>query len=63
MATNNGTTSDDTLGFKPINLFMGAGAAAAIGLGYLLLAQGSITLAPVLLIVGYVVLVPLAFLL
>jgi hypothetical protein len=59
MSTNN----DSPLSLKPINLYLGAGAAAVIGLGYLLLSQGSIALAPVLLVIGYVVLVPLAFLL
>ena len=62
------TPNDDTpelkaLTVRPINLYLGAGAAAAIGLGYLLLSQGSITLAPILLVIGYVILVPLAFLL
>ena len=37
-------------------------AAATIGLGYWLLSQGSITAAPILLVIGYVVLVPLAIL-
>ena len=58
-------TSDNetTLSFKRVNLYVGAGAVATIGLGYLFLSQGSIALAPVLLVIGYVVLVPLAFLL
>ena len=37
-----------------------SGGVAIIGLGYYLLGQGSITLAPVLLVLGYVVLLPLA---
>lgn len=44
------------------------GALAAVGLvvivvGYWLLAQGSVTAAPLLLILGYVVLMPLAIIL
>jgi hypothetical protein len=35
---------------------------ASIGVGYILLAIGDITVAPVLLVLGYCVLVPLAFL-
>jgi hypothetical protein len=34
-----------------------------ITLGYWLLAQGSISMAPILLVIGYVVLVPLAIIL
>ena len=63
MNYQNDTTAEKTLSVKPINLYLGASAAATIGLGYFLLSQGSISLAPVLLIIGYVVLVPLAFLL
>jgi len=37
---------------------MGA-AVASLGVGYLLLAQGSTTLAPMLLVLGYCVLFPL----
>ena len=35
-------------------------ALAVIALGFVLLGQGSITLAPVLLVIGYLVLVPIA---
>lgn len=42
-------------------LFWGA-AAAALLLGYVDLARGGETVAPILLILGYVVLVPLAIL-
>jgi hypothetical protein len=34
-------------------------AVVSIGVGYLLLAQGSTTLAPILLVLGYCVLFPL----
>ena len=42
-------------------LFWGA-AAASLAIGYLDLARGGETVAPVLLVLGYVVLVPLAIL-
>ncbi len=41
---------------------LGAGLGAIL-VGYLLLAQGDITFAPLLLVAGYCVLVPLAFIL
>jgi hypothetical protein len=37
-------------------------AAAAVGLGYAALAGGNITLAPVLLVVAYLVLIPMVVL-
>jgi hypothetical protein len=49
------------LGFKNYLLF--GIALVAIGLGFFSLASGSITLAPILLVLGYCVLVPLAILL
>ncbi|HUP00836.1 MAG TPA: hypothetical protein VM737_04865 [Gemmatimonadota bacterium] len=39
-------------------IWLGAGAAA-IGIGYALLAGGSMTAAPVLLVLGYCVLLPI----
>ena len=51
---------ESSLKFSRVNLWFGLGGLATIVLGYLLLGQGSITLAPVLLVVGYVVLLPLA---
>lgn len=48
-----------SLRWSPINYaFLGAGLAA-IALGFLLLARGSTVAAPLLLALGYVVLVPL----
>jgi hypothetical protein len=41
-------------------VLIGAGFGAIL-VGYLLLARGDITAAPVLLVVGYCVLIPLAF--
>ena len=52
-----------SLRFSTVNLVLGGAGLAALALGYLLLARGSITLAPLLLVVGYVVLVPLALIL
>lgn len=53
-------TSIDKTRSKPI-LFWGL-AAAALLLGYADLARGGETIAPILLVLGYVVLVPLAIL-
>ena len=68
MAKQNDTKSGGeaqkaSLQFSGINLAFGVGALLTITLGYWLLAQGSITMAPILLVVGYVFLVPLAIIL
>lgn len=47
-----------TLSFSRINAILLGSAAGAIALGYLLLARGSMTLAPLLLVLGYCVLLP-----
>ena len=52
--------SEPTLKFTRVNLWFAVGGLLAISAGYYLLGAGSITLAPVLLVVGYVVLLPLA---
>ena len=52
--------AEPTLKFTRVNLWFALGGLAAIVAGYYLLGQGSITLAPVLLVLGYVVLLPLA---
>ena len=57
-----GSDSAESLQFTTVNLALGAAGVAALVLGYWLLAGGSITLAPLLLVLGYVVLIPLAFL-
>ena len=49
-----------SLKFSLVNLWFALGGLATIGLGYYLLGQGSISMAPVLLVIGYVVLLPLA---
>ena len=45
------------------NIALFGGGLSAVALGYLLLSQGSITLAPILLVAGYCILIPLAFIL
>jgi hypothetical protein len=52
-----------SLRFSRVNLILGAAGLVALALGYVLLAQGSITAAPLLLVLGYVFLVPLAIIL
>ena len=52
-----------SLRFSTVNLVLGVAGLIVLGLGYMLLAGGSITLAPILLVLGYVVLVPLALIL
>jgi hypothetical protein len=68
MAKNNeafrdGAPAKASLQFSRVNLLLAAGALATIALGYWLLSIGSITWAPILLVVGYVFLVPLAIIL
>jgi hypothetical protein len=50
----------DRLPFERANWILFGVALAVIALGYVFLAAGSITLAPLLLVAGYCVLVPLA---
>lgn len=52
--------AEPTLKFTRVNMWFAVAALAAIVAGYSLLGQGSITLAPVLLVIGYVVFLPLA---
>lgn len=47
------------LRLSKINYILLAAGVVAIALGYLLLSRGSITLAPLLLVAGYAVLLPL----
>ncbi|MGD2069843.1 MAG: hypothetical protein PVI57_14325 [Gemmatimonadota bacterium] len=51
------------LKFSKINAILGLAGIVCLVLGYWLLARGSITLAPLLLVLGYVVLLPLALIL
>ncbi|MCZ0934596.1 MAG: DUF3098 domain-containing protein [Gammaproteobacteria bacterium] len=53
----------DSLRFSRKNGILGLAGLLVIVLGYALLAQGSITAAPLLLVLGYLVLLPLALVL
>lgn len=48
------------LKFTKVNALLGVAGLGVLTLGYWLLAQGSITAAPLLLVLGYVVLLPMA---
>jgi len=52
--------ASDHLPFDRENLILFGIALAVIVVGYLFLARGSITIAPILLVLGYCVLVPVA---
>ena len=52
--------ASDHLPFDRENLILFGIALAVIVVGYLFLAKGSITIAPILLVLGYCVLVPVA---
>ena len=53
---------DEGLPFTKINYYIFLAGLVAIVLGYVSLAQGSITLAPIQLVLGYCVIVPVAIL-
>ena len=53
----------DSLQFSVINSIVAIVALLTVTLGYWFLAQGSITLAPILLVVGYVFLIPISIIL
>ncbi len=63
--TDNKKNSDSVkaLKFSMVNLWFALAGAITIVLGYYLLGQGSISAAPALLVLGYVVLLPLAIIL
>ena len=63
MAKNNSVKYRDDLQFSVINFIVAVVALLTITLGYWFLAQGSITLAPILLVVGYVFLIPISIIL
>lgn len=48
------------LRFTRVNAALGAAGLVALVLGYVLLSRGDTTAAPLLLVLGYVVLIPLA---
>lgn len=58
-----GGTAPAALSFGMVNVALGVAGLVALALGYFLLSEGSITAAPILLVLGYVVLVPLALIL
>ena len=60
MSKNKTKDASGNLRFTKVNAALGVGGIAALTLGYWFLAQGSITAAPVLLVLGYVVLLPMA---
>ena len=47
------------LRFRPKNVVLLAAAVVSLAVGYVLLANGNVTAAPVLLVLGYCVLFPL----
>ncbi len=62
MKANRKSQSVPSLKFTLANLWLALGGLTVIAGGYYLLGQGSISLAPVMLVLGYVVLLPLAIL-
>jgi hypothetical protein len=58
--TRKRASAPESLKFTPVNALLGVAGILVLGVGYWLLAQGSITAAPLLLVLGYVVLVPMA---
>ncbi len=54
------TARPPALKFTKVNAMLGGTGIACLALGYALLAQGSITAAPLLLVLAYVVLLPMA---
>ena len=58
-----GGSAKAPLRFSTVNGILGAAGILTVALGYLLLSNGSITAAPLLLVLGYLVLLPLAIIL
>ena len=58
-----GGASRAPLRFSTINGILAVAGILTVSLGYFLLSQGSITAAPLLLVLGYLVLLPLAIIL
>jgi hypothetical protein len=63
MAKNQTTARLHTLHFGPKNIALLVGGLAAITVGFVLLAGGSTVAAPLALVLGYVVLIPLGLIL
>ena len=53
-------SSSASLQFTRVNGLLAVAGLASLTAGYWLLAQGSVTAAPLLLVLGYVVLLPMA---
>jgi len=49
--------------FKPKNYILFVAGLITIAIGFLSLSKGSITLAPILLVTGYIILIPLSIIL
>ena len=60
MAKNKKTAQPAALKFTNVNALLGVAGLVCLTLGYWLLAQGSITAAPLLLVLAYIVLLPMA---
>jgi hypothetical protein len=58
--TPSSTDDGGSLRFSPVNGILGLAGLVSLVVGYWLLSSGSITLAPLLLVLAYVVLLPLA---
>lgn len=56
------TTKSEGLPFTKMNYYIFAAGLLAIILGYFTLSRGDITLAPILLVLGYCVIIPIAIL-
>lgn len=59
-AAKTAAAEDASLRFTPVNAVLGVAGLVSLVAGYWFLSQGSITAAPLLLVLGYVVLLPLA---
>jgi hypothetical protein len=59
---SSGKKISESLGFGRVNYYLMAIGLAFIVIGYIALASGSITLAPILLVLGYCVILPTAIL-
>lgn len=55
--------TESTLRLSPLNLSLLAGGLAAVVLGFVLLGAGQTVTAPLLLVIGFAVLVPLGIIL
>ena len=60
---NTGGQAKAPLRFSTINGILGLAGILTVALGFFLLSKGSITAAPLLLVLGYLVLLPLAIIL